>query len=76
MGTTLAPGRNVAIDRKWGSPNVVHDGVTVAKEIELEDLFENMGAQLVKEAAEKPMIMRAMGQPPRRFWPRRLLPRE
>ncbi len=52
--TTLGPkGRNVAIDRKWGAPNVVHDGVTVAKEIELEDPFENMGAQLVKEAASK-----------------------
>lgn len=54
VGTTLGPrGRNVAIDRKWGSPSVVHDGVTVAKEIELEDPFENMGAQLIKEAAEK-----------------------
>src|SRR3989344_4721604 len=52
--TTLGPkGRNVALDKKWGSPNVVHDGVTVAKEIELEDPFENMGAQLVKEAASK-----------------------
>src|SRR3982750_3787469 len=52
--TTLGPkGRNVAIDKKWGAPNVVHDGVTVAKEIELEDPFENMGAQLVKEAASK-----------------------
>src|SRR4030043_1871624 len=52
--TTLGPkGRNVAIDKKWGAPNVVHDGVTVAKEIELEDAFENMGAQLVKEAASK-----------------------
>ncbi len=52
--TTLGPkGRNVAIDKKWGSPNVVHDGVTVAKEIELEDPFENMGAQLVQEAASK-----------------------
>jgi len=52
--TTLGPkGRNVAIDRKWGAPNVIHDGVTVAKEIELEDAFENMGAQLVKEAASK-----------------------
>src|SRR3990167_8138650 len=46
-------GRNVAIDKKWGAPNVVHDGVTVAKEIDLEDPFENMGAQLVKEAASK-----------------------
>ena len=52
--TTMGPrGRNVAIDKKWGAPNVVHDGVTVAKEIELEDSFENMGAQLVKEAASK-----------------------
>src|SRR6187200_3167347 len=52
--TTLGPkGRNVAIDRKWGAPTVVHDGVTVAKEIALEDPFENMGAQLLKEAATK-----------------------
>ncbi|KKQ24667.1 MAG: 60 kDa chaperonin [Candidatus Roizmanbacteria bacterium GW2011_GWC2_37_13] len=54
VATTLGPkGRNVALDKKWGAPNVVHDGVTVAKEIELEDTFENMGAQLVKEAASK-----------------------
>ena len=52
--TTLGPkGRNVALDKKWGSPNVVHDGVSVAKEIELKDPFENMGAQLIKEAASK-----------------------
>ncbi|MHC1740703.1 MAG: chaperonin GroEL [Anaerolineaceae bacterium] len=52
--TTLGPkGRNVAIDRKFGSPTITHDGVTVAKEIELEDPFENMGAQLIKEAATK-----------------------
>lgn len=52
--TTLGPkGRNVALDKKWGAPNVVHDGVAVAKEIELADPFENMGAQLVKEAASK-----------------------
>jgi len=52
--TTLGPkGRNVALDKKWGSPSIVHDGVTVAKEIELEDPFENMGAQLIKEAASK-----------------------
>lgn len=51
---TLGPkGRNVAIDKKWGAPVVLHDGVSVAKEIELEDKFENMGAQLVKEAASK-----------------------
>ena len=52
--TTLGPkGRNVALDKKWGAPSVVHDGVTVAKEIDLEDPFENMGAQLIKEAASK-----------------------
>lgn len=52
--TTLGPkGRNVAIDKAWGAPSVLHDGVSVAKEITLEDKFENMGAQLVKEAASK-----------------------
>ncbi len=52
--TTLGPkGRNVALDKKWGAPAVVHDGVSVAKEIELTDPFANMGAQLVKQAAEK-----------------------
>ncbi len=52
--TTLGPkGRNVALDKKWGAPTITHDGVTVAKEIELEDPFENMGAQLLKEAATK-----------------------
>lgn len=51
---TLGPkGKNVAIDKQYGAPVVVHDGVTVAKEIELKDRFENMGAQLVKEAASK-----------------------
>src|SRR5579859_474859 len=52
--STLGPkGRNVALDKKFGAPNVTHDGVTVAKEIQLEDPFENMGAQLLKEAATK-----------------------
>jgi chaperonin GroEL len=54
VATTLGPkGRNVALDKKWGAPTVTHDGVTVAKEIQLEDPFENMGAQLLKEAATK-----------------------
>jgi len=54
VGTTLGPkGRNVAIDKKFGSPTITHDGVTVAKEIELQDPYENMGAQLLKEAATK-----------------------
>ncbi len=51
---TLGPkGRNVVLDKKWGSPTITKDGVTVAKEIELEDPYENMGAQLCKEVASK-----------------------
>jgi chaperonin GroEL len=51
---TLGPkGRNVVLDKKWGAPTITKDGVTVAKEIELEDPFENMGAQMVKEVASK-----------------------
>jgi len=54
VAETLGPkGRNVAIDKKWGAPSVIHDGVSVAKEIELPDAYQNMGAQLVKEAASK-----------------------
>ena len=51
---TLGPkGRNVVLDKKYGAPLITNDGVTIAKEIELEDSFENMGAQLVKEVATK-----------------------
>src|SRR6266705_563231 len=51
---TLGPkGRNVVLEKSWGAPNVTKDGVTVAKEIELADKFENMGAQMVKEVASK-----------------------
>jgi chaperonin GroEL len=51
---TLGPkGHCVALDKKWGAPSVIDDGVTIAKDIELPDPFENMGAQLVKEAASK-----------------------
>ena len=54
VGVTLGPrGRNVVLDKKFGPPQVCSDGVTIAKEIELEDPFENMGAQLLKEAASK-----------------------
>jgi len=54
LGVTLGPkGRNVVVDKKFGPPQVCSDGVTIAKEIELEDPFENMGAQLLKEAASK-----------------------
>src|SRR5918998_4214752 len=51
---TLGPkGRNVVLEKKFGSPSIVNDGVTIAKEIEVEDHFENMGAQLVREVASK-----------------------
>src|ERR1700689_4912861 len=51
---TLGPkGRNVVIDKKFGAPTITNDGVTIAKEVELDDPFENMGAQLVKEVATK-----------------------
>src|SRR5687768_9600790 len=54
VAATLGPkGRNVVINKKWGSPTVTKDGVTVAKEIELEDAYENMGAQMVREVASK-----------------------
>ena len=51
---TLGPkGRNVVIDKKWGSPTITNDGVTIAREVELEDPYENLGAQLAKEVATK-----------------------
>src|SRR6478672_6578594 len=51
---TLGPkGRNVVLERKWGSPTITNDGVTIAKEVDLEDPFENLGAQLLKEVATK-----------------------
>ena len=54
MKVTLGPrGRNVVIEKSWGAPTITKDGVTVAKEIELENKFENMGAQMVKEVASK-----------------------
>ena len=59
---TLGPkGRNVVIEKSWGSPNVTKDGVTVAKEIELANKFENMGAQMVKEVASKTSDMAGDG---------------
>ena len=51
---TLGPkGRNVVLEKKWGAPTITNDGVTIAKEVDLEDAFENMGAQLAKEVASK-----------------------
>ena len=69
---TLGPkGRNVAIEKSFGAPVITKDGVTVAKEIELDDKFENMGAQLVKEVASKtPGTSPASPPPPPPSWPR------
>ena len=68
---TMGPkGRNVVIDKKFGSPTITKDGVTVAKEIELKDNYEDMGAQMVKEVASKTSISPATGPPPRPCWPR------
>ena len=62
---TLGPkGRNVVLDKKFGAPTVTNDGVTIAKEIELEDPFENMGAQLLKE-----VVFAATARPLPQFWP-------
>src|SRR5687768_12356592 len=51
--TVGSKGRNVVLEKKWGSPTITNDGVTIAREIELEDPYENMGAQLAKEVATK-----------------------
>ncbi len=71
---TLGPkGRNVVIDKKFGSPVITKDGVTVAKEIELQDPFENMGAQMVNEVASKPATTPVTAPPRRPFWRRRFI---
>lgn len=58
---TLGPkGRNVVLEKSFGAPHVTKDGVSVAKEIELEDPIENLGAQMVKEVASKPMMLPVM----------------
>ena len=69
---TLGPkGRNVVIEKKFGSPTITKDGVTVAKEIELKDPLENMGAQMVREVASKTSTWPATAPRPRPCWPRR-----
>jgi hypothetical protein len=69
---TLGPkGRNVVLDKSFGAPRITKDGVTVAKEIELKDKFENMGAQMVREVASKTNDKPATAPPPRPCWPRR-----
>ena len=70
---TIGPkGRNVVLDKSFGAPRITKDGVTVAKEIELDDKFENMGAQMVKEVASQQMILLEMEQQRLQFW-RKLL---
>jgi hypothetical protein len=69
---TLGPkGRNVIIDKSFGAPRITKDGVTVAKEIELEDKFENMGAQMVREVARRPTTLPVTAPPRQPFWPSR-----
>ena len=69
---TLGPkGRNVVLDKKYGSPLITNDGVTIAKEIELKDPFENMGAQLIKEVSTKTNDVAGDGTTQQRFWHRR-----
>ena len=66
---TLGPkGRNVVLDKSFGAPRITKDGVTVAKEIELEDKLENMGAQMVKEVASEQMMRLAMEQQRQQSW--------
>jgi len=70
---TLGPrGRNVVLEKKWGAPTITNDGVSIAKEIELEDPWEKIGAELVKEVAKKTDdYRRVMARPRRPCWPRR-----
>ena len=76
---TLGPkGRNVILDKKYGAPHITKDGVTVAREVELEDEFQNIGAQLVKEVASKTNDDAGepvMAPPPLPFWHRPSSPR-
>ncbi len=68
---TLGPkGRNVVLEKSFGAPTITKDGVSVAKEIELADKFENMGAQMVKKLLRAPTTMPATAPPPPPCWPR------
>ena len=69
---TLGPrGRNVVLDKKFGAPTITNDGVTIAREIELDDPYENLGAQLVKRSRPRPTTSPATAPPPPPCWPRR-----
>ena len=73
---TLGPkGRNVVLSKKFGSPLITNDGVTIAKEIELKDEFENMGASSSAKSPPRPTMQPATAPPPPPFWPRHLSPR-
>ena len=66
VNVTLGPkGRNVILDKSYGAPRITKDGVTVAREIELSDKFENMGAQMAREAPSRPTMSLVMARPPR-----------
>ena len=68
---TLGPtGRNVVLGKKYGAPLITNDGVTIAKEVELEDPFENMGAQLIRRSPPRPMMWPVTAPPPPPCWPR------
>jgi len=69
---TIGPkGRNVVLEKKFGAPDVVNDGVTIAREIELEDPFENIGAKLLLQVPPRPRTRPVTAPPPPRCWPRR-----
>src|SRR5580698_5922366 len=69
---TLGPkGRNVVIDKKWGAPTITNDGVTIAKEVELEDPYENLGAQLAKRSRPRPTTLPVTAPRPQPFSLRR-----
>lgn len=73
---TLGPkGRNVVLSKKFGAPVITNDGVTIAKEIELKDEFENMGAHWYVRSLPRPMTPQATAPPPRPFWHRLWSPR-
>ncbi len=69
---TLGPrGRNVVIDKKWGAPTITNDGVTIAKEVELDDPYENLALSSPRRSPPRPTTSRVTAPPPRPSWPRR-----
>lgn len=69
---TLGPkGRNVLLEKQYGAPQIVNDGITVAKDIELSDPLQNTGARLIREVAAKPMTVLGMARPLLPLWPKR-----